>query len=140
MKIVNEIDAIYDLSGFIATLDIILSLAAVWFYFFTFFKRILREFLRKKPFISWQISGNDGYVRPVFGDEMRIVDAIHPLLDQNIHQTVPVPNSIVNYFGILIILGKIFDYFTIITNNFNIFIGISNKISDSNTWLQFFHH
>lgn len=30
-KVVKEIDVIYDLSGFVATLDIILSFATVWF-------------------------------------------------------------------------------------------------------------
>lgn len=56
---------------------------------------------------------------------MRIVDAVHPLLEQNIHQTVPIPNNIVNQFGIsMILFGR--NYFIIITN-------FSNEIPDSNT-------
>ncbi|XP_055320057.1 mutS protein homolog 4-like [Sitodiplosis mosellana] len=67
--IMKQIDVIYDLSGFIATLDIILSLATV--------------------------SANEGFVCPTFGDEMRVVDAVHPLLELNIHRTATTPNNII---------------------------------------------
>lgn len=40
-------------------------------------------------------SANENYVCPTFGDEMRIIDAVHPLLEQNIHRTVAIPNNVV---------------------------------------------
>ncbi|XP_031634258.1 mutS protein homolog 4-like [Contarinia nasturtii] len=67
--IMKEIDAVYDLSGYTATLDIILSYATA--------------------------SANNNFVRPTFSDEMRIVDAIHPLLEKNIHRTIATPNNII---------------------------------------------
>lgn len=68
-EITKELDAFYDLSGFIATLDILLSLA--------------------------QVSAIDGFVRPRFGDEMRVVSAIHPLIERNIERTVAIANNII---------------------------------------------
>lgn len=68
-QIREEIDAVYDLSGIVAILDVIVSLATV--------------------------SSFGGFVRPQFGDEMRLVDGIHPLLDRNVLNTVAVPNNVV---------------------------------------------
>lgn len=42
------------------------------------------------------MSASEGFVCPIFGDEMRVVDAVHPLLDQNVHRTVPTPNNVVS--------------------------------------------
>lgn len=40
--------------------------------------------------------GSPNYCRPTFGAEIRIVDAVHPLIEYSEMKTEPVPNSIVN--------------------------------------------
>lgn len=100
--VVKDIDAIYDLSAFTATLDIILSFAKVSFEIFHSNSHELTSlclmfcvsfFVVR---LSMQVSANQGFVCPTFGDEMRIVNAVHPLIEQNIHRTVPTPNNIVS--------------------------------------------
>lgn len=75
-----------------------------FFIFFTFFNRFLSfllfEHISLCPclflFSKCQVSAREDFVCPIFGDEMRVVDAVHPLLDQNVHRTVPTPNNIVS--------------------------------------------
>lgn len=69
MKLQGEIDSIYALTGLISELDIIQSLTIV--------------------------SKAEGYCCPTFGDELRIVDAVHPFLGYSQTKPVCVPNNIV---------------------------------------------
>lgn len=71
-----------------------------------------------------QISAREDYVCPIFSDEIRIVDAVHPLLEGNVRNTIAVPNNIVRNFH-KIHLQK---------------IQIAIFISDCNVRLQFFHN
>lgn len=43
------------------------------------------------------MSSFDGYVCPEFGEEIRIVNGIHPLLERNVRNDFAVPNNIVNF-------------------------------------------
>ena len=43
----------------------------------------------------------DGYTRPEFGQELRIIDGIHPLLERNVQQTKPIPNNVVSFVPFL---------------------------------------
>lgn len=96
--IVDEIDTIYDLSGFVATLDNLISLATVRSHQTTILPKI--EFDSSTPLYTTplQISARNDYVCPTFTDEMRIVDAFHPLLEGNVRNTAVVPNNIVSDF------------------------------------------
>lgn len=67
--IAQEMDVIYDLTGFIGTLDVLLSLS--------------------------KVSAYDGFTRPTFADEIRIVDGVHPLLERNVERTIAVPNNVI---------------------------------------------
>lgn len=77
MKFQTEIDVIYVLTGVISELDIIHSLAI--------------------------ISKQENYCCPTFGDEMRIIDAIHPFLEHNQSKSSCVSNNVVciiyNFFS-----------------------------------------
>lgn len=112
-QIVKEIDVIYDLSGFIATLDIILSFALVSFKSLNLIEKSF-QFIHHSLFVWKKTSANENYVCPSFGDEMRIIDAVHPLLEQNIHRTVAIPNNVVRLIQAKKILqnsGKITEMF-----------------------------
>lgn len=90
MKLQNEIDSIYALTGLISELDIIQSLTVV--------------------------SKAEGYCCPMFGDELRIVDAVHPFLGYSQTKPVCVPNNVVrilpkqnnNYFIVIKYLNSKF--------------------------------
>lgn len=88
------------------------------------------------------MSNNDSYVCPTFGDEMRIVDAVHPLLEQNIHQTVPTPNNIVSDMfvnrNILIFIEKktLLLFRKIATPEYNFFIITGPNMSGKTVYLK----
>lgn len=93
--IVAEIDAIYDLSGVVATLDNLISLAMVWTLLI---QQTQSRILHLVYSVEEQISARDDYVCPTFSNEIRIVDAVHPLLEGNVRNTMAVPNNIVGIF------------------------------------------
>lgn len=68
-EIAKDMDIIYDLTGFIGTLDVLLSFS--------------------------KISACDGFVRPTFANEIRLVDGVHPLLERNVERTLAVPNNVI---------------------------------------------
>lgn len=70
IKLRNNIHTIYVLVSLIANVDIIVSLA--------------------------KISKCENYCCPTFADGIRIVDAIHPLIEHNTLKKQCVPNNVVN--------------------------------------------
>lgn len=70
MSIRQEIDVVYLLTGIITELDLIQCFAS--------------------------LSRNDEFTRPLFGQETRMVDAVHPFLEFGRLRTQPVPNQVVS--------------------------------------------
>lgn len=87
------------------------------------------------------MSNNECFVCPTFGDEMRIVDAVHPLLEQSIHQTVPTPNNIVSktFVNIKILIfmkKKLCCSRKIATPEYNFFIITGPNMSGKTVYLK----
>lgn len=61
----------------------------------TFNSAIQSRILQLVYSVEEQISARDDYVCPAFTNEIRIVDAVHPLLEGNVRNTMAVPNNIV---------------------------------------------
>lgn len=68
---------------------------------------------------------------PTFTDEIRIVDAIHPLLEKNVRNAIAVPNNVVSV-----------DNFFLLKHQFASLKGIFSLFCflDCNTRLQFLHY
>lgn len=62
----------------------------------------------------FKLSLNPDYCRPTFGDDLRLVQAVHPFLEYASHKThsQPVPNNAVSLF-VLTIIYKIYIFLVI---------------------------
>lgn len=92
-----------------------------------------------------QISARDDYVCPAFTNEIRIVDAVHPLLEGNVRNTMAVPNNIVCKFvyfwafcggGSLSILCIKITQFQIGTPDYNFYIITGPNMSGKTVYLK----
>jgi hypothetical protein len=84
----EDMDSIYNLVGVITDLDIVQSLTKVRL-------RLIVSTTSELVF-CYQISMHPDYTCPVFGADMKILDAVHPLLDQSNVQPKAVTNNVVS--------------------------------------------
>lgn len=84
------------------------------------------------------MSSFDGYVCPEFGEEIRIVNGIHPLLERNVRNDCAVPNNIVNVIIRLVLLSKRLSSASrqIATPDFNFFLITGPNMSGKTVYLK----